>query len=48
MIRKTLASIWRKRYDQSSGYYFYENTLNGETLWEAPRAFKMFFPEVDW
>lgn len=47
-IKKMLVSIWRKRYDTSSGYYFYENQINGETVWDPPRAFAMFFPDLDW
>ena len=43
-----LVSVWRKRYDPSSGYYFYENTITGENVWEAPPVFKRFFPDIDW
>jgi hypothetical protein len=48
MLRKVLASVWRKRWDDQTQAYYYENTLNGEMLWEAPRAFSMFFPEANW
>jgi hypothetical protein len=48
LIKKMLVSLWRKRYDESSGYYYYENQLSGETTWEPPRAFAMFFPELEW
>ena len=47
-LRKMLVSVWRKRYDPSSGYYFYENTITGENVWEAPPVFKRFFPDIDW
>ena len=48
MLRKLLVSVWCKRWDQENYCYYYENNLNGEVVWEAPRAFKMFFPTADW
>jgi hypothetical protein len=48
MLRKMLVAVWRKRWDENSACYFYENNLTGEVVWEAPRAFKMFFPSSDW
>lgn len=47
-IKKMLVSLWRKRYDDQSGYYYYENQLSGETVWEPPKAFALFFPELNW
>ena len=47
-LRKLLASVWRKRWDAESYSYFYENTINGEMQWEAPKAFRMFFPDSNW
>ena len=30
---------WRQLLDEETGYYYYYNTENGESQWEAPKAF---------
>lgn len=47
-FRKVVASMWRKKFDKASGYFFYENVLSGETLWEPPAIFARLFPGSNW
>ena len=43
-----LVSVWLKRLGPSSAYNFYQSTITGEDVWEAPPVFKRFFPDIDW
>ena len=46
--RKRCATIYRKKYDTHSGYYYYENVHTGISMWEAPLLFQRLFPQTSW
>jgi len=47
-MRKLLVKAWRKRWDDESQCYYYENVHNGEMTWEPPACFYRYFPDVEW
>ena len=46
-VRKRLAGAFRKRYDQHTGYAFYENTRTEQVQWERPVLFARLYPGID-
>lgn len=41
----TTNNAWVKRYDDASGYYYYENDLTGESSWDPPEGWVDDEPE---
>lgn len=48
LARYKFCATWRKRRDPDSMYWFYENTLTGETQWKQPDLFSRLFRNELW